>query len=295
MRHNKAIDLVSLMIHRKALNVNNIKKRRLLRPPAPKRTLVNQIAYLKFLYEIVRSFKESVNMILIPRLSHILSQATAFHPVRSDDIDDDLTAAFESIDVAYEAEYAEDILKKKIRIFANAEQANNKKSLQGTVKKVLGIDIFLEEPYLEHYIATFAAVNAGLIKNMKDDTLNKISGMVFEAFRSGTRSESLSQDIQDRFGVMESKADFIARDQMSKLNGGLDRLRQQELGVNRYIWRGTGDNRERDSHLENNDKIFSWDDPPSETGNPSDDFGCRCFGEPLLSDLIEGQDESDLG
>jgi SPP1 gp7 family putative phage head morphogenesis protein len=281
------------MIHRKALTFNNKSKRRLKRPPPPKRPLFNQMAYLRFLREVVKSLEASVNRVLIPRLSHILSQNTAHHPVRSDSIEDDLDAAFDTIDVEFEGEYAEEILINKVKLFAQAESDQNLKSVKGTVKKVLGIDIFLEEPYLKEYIQTFALVNSRLITKMKDDTLNQISQKVFEAFRSGTRSEDLSRDIQDRFGVAESKADLIARDQMTKLNGGLDRLRQQEIGVERYTWRGTGDNRERDSHLENNDKVFSWDDPPVETGNPGDDINCRCYAEPFLADILGGQDEGD--
>lgn len=46
-----------------------------------------------------------------------------------------------------------------------------------------------------------------------------------------------------------------------------------------YIWRTQGDDKVRSSHAANNGKIFSWDNPP-DTGNPSDDFGCRCWAEP---------------
>lgn len=34
----------------------------------------------------------------------------------------------------------------------------------------------------------------------------------------------------------------------------------------------------RASHVANNGKIFSWDNPPK-TGHPGEDFGCRCIAE----------------
>ncbi len=36
----------------------------------------------------------------------------------------------------------------------------------------------------------------------------------------------------------------------------------------------------------NNGKIFAWDNPP-ETGNPSEDYGCRCVAEPYTPEVNE--------
>jgi hypothetical protein len=46
-----------------------------------------------------------------------------------------------------------------------------------------------------------------------------------------------------------------------------------------YIWRTRSDGRVRASHAANNGKIFAWDNPPP-TGNPGEEWGCRCWGEP---------------
>ncbi|MFO1242541.1 MAG: phage minor head protein [Rickettsiales bacterium] len=53
-----------------------------------------------------------------------------------------------------------------------------------------------------------------------------------------------------------------------------------------YIWRTRGDGKVRASHAENNGKIFAWDNPPP-TGNPGEDYGCRCVAEPY----VEGKSE----
>ena len=265
--------------------------RKFPRAPIPRRPLQYKAAYLKYLYSIIKWLEHEVKIKLIPRLPAILDRATAKHPGRKDALDDELEDALNSIDVAFESEFAEDELIKKVMLFADGEQKANAKSSKDTIKKVTGIDVFYEEPYLEDFIRTFAVANAGLITKMKDDVLDQISQRVFEAFRAGTRAEDLSDEIADRFGVSESRANTIARDQFSKLNAGLDRLRQQELGVNKYTWRGVDDNRERDSHRENNNEVFSYDDPPVETGNPGDDVNCRCWAEPYWPDLFTGPDD----
>ncbi len=45
-----------------------------------------------------------------------------------------------------------------------------------------------------------------------------------------------------------------------------------------YIWRTAGDDKVRPSHAANDGKIIAWDNPPA-TGNPGEDFNCRCKAE----------------
>lgn len=62
----------------------------------------------------------------------------------------------------------------------------------------------------------------------------------------------------------------------------LNAQRQQALGVSRYIWRSQDDNRVRATHAARDDQTFSWDERlPG--GFPGEDFGCRCFAEPVIS------------
>jgi hypothetical protein len=58
-------------------------------------------------------------------------------------------------------------------------------------------------------------------------------------------------------------------------------LKAEDLGhpTTHYIWRTRGDPQVRPSHMENNGKVFSWDNPP-ETGHPGEDYNCRCTAEP---------------
>ncbi len=58
-------------------------------------------------------------------------------------------------------------------------------------------------------------------------------------------------------------------------------LKAEDLGhqTTHYIWRTRGDPQVRPSHIENNGKLFAWDNPP-ETGHPGEDYGCRCTAEP---------------
>ena len=53
-----------------------------------------------------------------------------------------------------------------------------------------------------------------------------------------------------------------------------------------YVWRPREDEKVRPSHAANDGKIFARDNPPP-TGNPGDDFGCRCTAERFYPEASE--------
>lgn len=106
----------------------------------------------------------------------------------------------------------------------------------------------------------------------------------------GARVEDLADQIKDRAGVSDSRADLIARDQTLKLNGQLNQARQQNAGVTRYEWSTSHDSHVRDAHAELDGRTFSWNDPPvtnekGDRNHPGEDFQCRCVAIPVVDEL----------
>ena len=66
--------------------------------------------------------------------------------------------------------------------------------------------------------------------------------------------------------------------------GLLNQLRQQDLGIERYIWRSQDDSKVRESHSEYDDRVFRWDEPPA-GGHPGQAHNCRCYAEPVSPDV----------
>lgn len=62
--------------------------------------------------------------------------------------------------------------------------------------------------------------------------------------------------------------------------GLINQLRQQDLGIERYIWRSQDDAKVRDSHAEYDDQVFRWGEPPA-GGHPGQAHNCRCYAEPV--------------
>ncbi len=57
-------------------------------------------------------------------------------------------------------------------------------------------------------------------------------------------------------------------------------LKTTPYTASHYIWHTREDNKVRPSHAANDGKIFAWDNPPA-TGNPGEEYGCRCWAEPV--------------
>lgn len=106
----------------------------------------------------------------------------------------------------------------------------------------------------------------------------------------GVRPEETIKAISKIEGVTERRAEVIARDQVGKYNGEVTRVRNKQLGLNRYRWRHVGDDAVRVEHRLREGKIFSYDKPPFD-GNPGEPVQCRCWAEPVLEDVLGDFDE----
>lgn len=160
------------------------------------------------------------------------------------------------------------------------------------IARLARVQPLISEPWLSTQIDLFRQTNVGLIQGLVDDTFKRVETRVANGFRAGTRPEDMIQGIKDDLGVSTSRARLIARDQVSKLYGQLDKLRQSGLGITKYTWRTARDERVRDRHEELEGKVFAWDDPPvtnskGERNHPGEDYQCRCYAEPYLQDLLE--------
>ncbi len=67
--------------------------------------------------------------------------------------------------------------------------------------------------------------------------------------------------------------------------GLINQLRQQDLGIEQYIWRSQDDAKVRDSHAQYDDQVFRWDSPPA-GGHPGQAYNCRCYAEPIRVDAL---------
>jgi SPP1 gp7 family putative phage head morphogenesis protein len=154
----------------------------------------------------------------------------------------------------------------------------------------LGIKVRDAEPWLERTIPHWRDENIGLIKTLFSSQTDKLSELLEQG--EGRRYESLAKDIESRFGITVRHADLIARDQTLKLNAQITQGRMLAVGIEKYIWTTTGDERVRPMHEDLDGETFSWDDPPvtneqGDRNHPGEDYQCRCVAYPVIPELDE--------
>ena len=153
------------------------------------------------------------------------------------------------------------------------------------IKAHTGVDVTVTlatNKKLIEQMRIMTTANVQLIKSIGSQHFDKIQNAVSQGVLQGFSNEQISKEIQRISGATKSRAIFIARDQSAKLNGTLEELEQKELGIKKYRWHSSGDGRVRESHQAKDGEIFSWSKPPKDTGNPGQDYNCRCIAIPLF-------------
>jgi SPP1 gp7 family putative phage head morphogenesis protein len=121
--------------------------------------------------------------------------------------------------------------------------------------------------------------NTELIQ-MEERARAEVREIIEGPLREGIRVEEVRARIQERMGVVQSRAELIARDQTLKLYGQIQEARQTDAGIEEYTWSTSLDERVRSRHTELEGTTQRWDTPPvvdRKTGrraHPGEDFQC---------------------
>ena len=184
------------------------------------------------------------------------------------------------------------------RKFAELTSSHQRKMIQKQTRAALGVDVTFRDKGLAAKMAHFVDENASLISTMQTNVHDDVAKIVTRAIVNGELHDEVAKEIEKRFGVSESHAKLIARDQIGKLYGQLNAARSRELGLKRFIWRSVGDERVRDEHTKREEDSnpdeggtpYYFDDPP-DGELPGVPIQCRCTAEPVF-DFEEEPDEA---
>jgi SPP1 gp7 family putative phage head morphogenesis protein len=244
-----------------------------------------EIMYTKDLLSLSRELAKIIREVMYPAIPSMVEEVQRKTPTdRQDDYLDRLKSLIVFIRKAIQGKVDETILQAE-NVARNINQFNYNQ-FQKINENVLGVDLFVSEPWLLDQLKLFSAQNAQLITSLPDQELERVAGYIERGLQDGTSIREIEKDIQKSFGITRRRAKLIARDQTTKLNASLTKLRQQEVGVTEYVWQTSGDERVRPAHRANDGKTFRWDKPPA-TGHPGSDVNCRCVALPVLDNLLD--------
>jgi len=251
-------------------------------------------AYTAYLLQLVLGIKNDIDEILLPDVDRIVREATGrTDGVRHDveDIEATLRRATGDITARFNARHLRE-LEAKIEQYRAATSTHNMLQLRRQLRRMISLDAMPPGGTAERVLMeSFLTANVKLISSLSGDYVSQVEDIVRRGVQAGDRAVVLKGQILGRWSVTQSRARLIARDQISKLQGALTRVRQTSLGLEKYIWRTSRDERVRETHLVKEGRVFSWDDPPSDTGHPGQDYQCRCTAEPYIEGYPPPQED----
>lgn len=158
-------------------------------------------------------------------------------------------------------------------------------------KSATGVDIspFIRIGDIRGDLENSIRENVNLISNVNADTKKRVEQVLFQAIAERKNQRWVTVELAKAMGVTQRRARIIARDQTHKMNAILTRIRNQQLGIDSYIWHTMRDDRVRRAHREREGKKFRWDKPPVD-GHPGYPINCRCTASAILID--DGEFES---
>jgi SPP1 gp7 family putative phage head morphogenesis protein len=129
--------------------------------------------------------------------------------------------------------------------------------------------------------------------NWKDEQILRLREKIEANAILGYRADRLAKIVQNEFGVTQSHAKLIARQEASIFVSKYRQERYTEAGALEYIWSTSHDERVRhdpkgQDHKSLNDKKFSWkegavvDHATGERANPGEPINCRCLALPII-------------
>lgn len=179
-----------------------------------------------------------------------------------------------------------DRLERLAEQFAKRTETFQRIQLQKQIRAGLGADIFLADNGLAALIDGFATENAALIKSIPETLLGRVERLTTRGVQRAMPSRELAKSIEAELGIARNRARTIARDQIGSLYGQVNAQRQKAIGVDRFIWRTSNDERVREEHAARNGNVYKYSDPPA--GElPGEPINCRCYAEPVLTDITD--------
>ncbi len=137
------------------------------------------------------------------------------------------------------------------------------------------------EDWIEDYVRSSIRQNVKYIKSIPEQYHASIETIVYEGMKSGKSIADIREQLVKQYHVSQSRAQFIAIDQSGTIHGQLVAKRHQNMGVDKFEWVTSNDERVRKSHEALGGMVFSYKQPPAE-GLPGEPYRCRCTAYPVF-------------
>ncbi len=263
---------------------NNLKSTEVVLPAVEDSKRV-EIAYRRDLNRLINQMTKEVRQVLVPVAKEATKENLKELKKVTDSVQTDkILLALNSIKMKYQNEINRYAVKTATDFVADNVMTNVRK-FRTSLNAVSEVSLknIIEDEFLDTVISASIETNVSLIKSIPTQYFDKLEYTLMQNLTDPNfKIGGLTKEIQNLTGVTKRRAKTIARDQNSKVNASITQTRQTELGIKKYVWQTSGDERVRASHRNNNGKVFFWNKPNPTTGHPSHDVNCRCVALPVV-------------
>lgn len=172
-------------------------------------------------------------------------------------------------------------------IFDTIEYTITEINIEAT--EIVGLSFKEQSFYNEKVIQELLENNIKLIKAEPNKYLRsydyQLQKLISEKIEQGRTLKDLSEAIQRATGIEKSRADLIAADQVGNVFAETTKAQFKGIGLKKFIWETSRDNRVRPTHAEREGKIYEWDNPPN--GEiPGSPIRCRCSAGIVKDEIL---------
>lgn len=236
--------------------------------------------YYRLLRALVRELKKATE----EHLSQIKSE------LRQDSTDDIIASIIAAFD---KGGAKEEVIREINRIMASVD-STTKANIRKAFKATMQVDVFVDDSELLSTVQKeWYNQQSKLVNSIVSTYTDKLQTIVSNAVQRGSQYKDVQQEIKKLYNTTDTRAKFIAVNEVGNLNAITTKVRQQEAGISAYRWSTSKDERVRKSHQANEGKLFFWNSSkagkingmdvlPSPMFHPGMDYRCRCVAIPVI-------------
>jgi len=178
----------------------------------------------------------------------------------------------------------------RLRVWSRKAEKIFREQWREGVLAATSIDVgtMLGEAAVAEPIEAVVARNANLITAISADTKAKVSDIVFRGVQARTPTREVERQLREQVGFSKDRAWRVAGDQTTKLYSALDQARQEEAGIDHFVWVHSRKAHPRPEHVVRNQILYKWRKTAPDPGRdpPGDMPGylpfCGCTAQAVL-------------
>ena len=161
----------------------------------------------------------------------------------------------------------------------------------------VGIDVkdLIAREGLQSTTNALVLETAQWVKTLRDESLEKFTNNTLFGMSQGDSIDTIVGQFDGIVSERKNHARFLARNQVQNYNSISTKIRAQNLGVTRAVWRTAGEERVRPSHEARDGKEFDlaeglYSSTDGQNLLPGVDYNCRCIYEMVIPGTEDGDE-----